>query len=595
MCPTNNLKNNTIDKELIMKVNIYIVSALLVFSVFSVQSEEQSTSYWDSIKNNIAEKAKAVKEIAGHAKDNIAEKAKAVKEVAGNVKNNVSEKAKAVKEISIIAKDNVSKKASDLLTDSKELRFEDIYKIPFWKNDAVFWSAIAVASAGAAAFTVYTAGTGAPAAGTGVSYIASQLVAGGGAGSYMSGLSTVGGWFGGNAITGAAVLNATSAAVINTTSVAILDTGGEAVSIKGITATAKLVLASATNFGKFGFMYLALKETNEATQIIQIIPTGSFGTGRVEQLITRLKDGKNNLTTVLAKNKEIQSQLNISFIQAKEIITKEYQFQPTLKAEMLQHITQLNDINNQVINKQKIVEAENLSNNYNSIVQEIREIIDNYLVNKDSSTKETRSDAIMGTVLLHTLGYKQDFVKYIKQFKAINQTESFLLYLKSVAYLFEKDFKLAKQYALQTMDSEPEVIEPIMVLIMALEGLDQHQQAFEMEILFQEKFDNDHYETPNSLITAYNLLGDIANDHQLPQTAAKFHKKALDNMSYLFSNADEEAFICLKIANDYHMFGSKRQATEYYEKAIGYVKDDSLKQEIKHFFEEEIKTQVVLN
>ncbi|MDM8566960.1 hypothetical protein QUF74_15085 [Candidatus Halobeggiatoa sp. HSG11] len=573
-------------------VGIFIVFSFLTFSVQAEDaknaSEEQTeSSYWDSIKDNIAEKAKAAKDIAGNAKDNIAEKAKAVKEVAGDVKNNVTEQAKAAKEIAIIAKGNVAEKAKGLLTDTEELRFESVYKIPFWQNDAVFWSAIAVASAGAAAFTVYTAGTGAPAAGTGVSYVASQLVAGGGAGSYMSGLSTVGGWFGGNAITGAAILNATSAAA--------LGAGGEAVAIKGISATAKLVLASATNFGDFGFMYLGLKEENQATQIIQIIPAGNFGTAKVEQFLTRLKDGKNSLTTTLDTNKEIQSQLNTSFTQAKETIVTEYKFQPDLKAKMLQNLTQLNELNNEVIEKQKIVEANNLSNDYNTIVQETREMIDNYLANKESSTKEIRSDAIMGTILLHTLGYKQDFVKYIKQFKAINQTESFLLYLKSVAYLFDKDFKLAKQYALQAMDSEPEAIEPIMILIMALEGLGQHQQAFELDILFQEKFDDGHYETPNSLITAYNLLGDIANNHKLPQTAAKFHKQVFDNMGYIFSDADEKAFICLKIANDYHMFGSKRQATEYYEKAISYVKDDSLKQEIKRFFEEEIKTQVVLN
>jgi hypothetical protein len=110
----------------------------------------------------------------------------------------------------------------------------------------------------------------------------------------------------------------------------------------------------------------------------------------------------------------------------------------------------------------------------------------------------------MGTILLHSLGYTQDFVKYIKQFKVINQNESFLLYLKAVAYLFDKDFKFAKQYALQAI-----------------------------------------------------LLGDIANDYQL--------------------------------------FGLKSQATKFLEQAIYYVKDDKLKQEVNRFFEEEIKTQLVLN
>ena len=56
--------------------------------------------------------------------------------------------------------------------DEEEVRFENVYDKPFWQNDAVFWTAMAVASAGAAAFTVYTGGTGAPAAGAGVSTLA---------------------------------------------------------------------------------------------------------------------------------------------------------------------------------------------------------------------------------------------------------------------------------------------------------------------------------------------------------------------------------------------------------------------------------------
>ncbi len=528
-----------------MKIYIYIFLMILSFSVQSQDteniSEKQSGSYWNSIKN-----------------------------FWNSTKDTVSEKAE---------------KEKDVLTSTEELRFENIYQRPFWKNDTVFWSAIAVASAGAAAFTVYTAGTGAPAAGAGVSYIASQLVAGGGAGSYMAGLATVGTWFGGNAITGAAILNASSAAA--------LGYAGKAAAIKGISATTILVLTSATRLGEFGFMYLSYKEKNEATPIIQIIPSGTFGSGAIEQLLTSLKDSNNQFTSTLAKNKQIKTQLDASFSQANKVIAEEYQSQPQLQIEMKKHLIEVQELNKKFFEKDKVIESKRLNNSYKIIIQKTHQIIDNYLTNKESIS--ARNDAVMGSILLHSLGYTQDFVKYIKQFKVINQNESFLLYLKAVAYLIDKDFKLAKQYALQAIDSEPETIEPIMILIMALDGLDQYQQAFETEILLEETFDNDHYETQNSLITAYNLLGDIANARQLPQTAAKFHKKAFNNMSYLFSKKDTKAFICLKIANDYHMFGSKRQTTLFLEKALSYVKDDKLKQEVNRFFEEEIKTQLVLN
>ncbi|MEN8219269.1 MAG: hypothetical protein ABFS56_23485 [Pseudomonadota bacterium] len=503
-----------------------------------------------------------------------------------SLKSKVSEKAKAVGKISGIAKDKVAEKASNLLTDTEELRFEEVYNKPFWKNDTVFWSTIAVASATAAAVTVFTAGTGAPAAGVGVSTIASHI-AGGGAGSYMAGLSTVGHLVGGNAITGAAILNGVSAG--------ILGFGGEAAAIKGIAATTKLALASATKFGEFGFKYLSLKKTSEATYLIQIIPSSEFGTGKVGELFTRLKEANKNLTETLAKHDETKTQLNSSFNQAITVINEKYQG-PTFKTdriEMAKKLAQLRTLNGKIIAEKKKIEAERLTQQYQVVIQETHGIIEAYLSNKASSSKESRTDAMMSAILLHSLGYENDFVNYIKQFQVATQNESFLLYLKAVAYLLDKDFEVARKYALQAMDTEPEAIEPVMVLIMALDGLGQYQQAFELETLLKEEFDDDHYETPNSLLTAYNLLGDIANSRQLPQTAVKFHQKAFDKTSF-FSDDDEKALLCLKIANDYHLFGSKRKSTEYYEKAIGYVEDEELKKEINLFFKENIQTQLVL-
>jgi hypothetical protein len=93
---------------------------------------------------------------------------------------------------------------------NQNLTFENVYYKPLYKKQAFTYGAIALATGVAAGLTVYTAGTGAPAAGTFVGSVASW-VGGGGAGSYMAGLSTIGSFVGGNAITGAAILNGTSA------------------------------------------------------------------------------------------------------------------------------------------------------------------------------------------------------------------------------------------------------------------------------------------------------------------------------------------------------------------------------------------------
>ena len=273
-----------------MKIHYFILSLFLMLS-FSVQAED-SPSYWDSI----VEKVGTFVDDTATVKDELAEKAKNIKDDAVTAKDDLVNKTSDLIDDTATVKNSIVGKAKGFFNKPKILRFEEVYHKAFWKNDAVFWSAIAVASAGAAAVTVYTAGTGAPAAGAGVSYVASQLVAGGGAGSYMAGLSTVGAWFGGNAITGAAILNATSAA--------ILGYGGEAMAIKGISVTTKLALAAASNLGKFGFVYLPLKEESEATHIIQIMPSGHFGTDKVENLLTRLKNYNETLNTTLKKLKK---------------------------------------------------------------------------------------------------------------------------------------------------------------------------------------------------------------------------------------------------------------------------------------------------
>ena len=95
----------------------------------------------------------------------------------------------------------------------EEISFEEIYPKKFYKKSSFFFVATGAMIVTAGTISFFTAGAGAPAAAAGVSSAAS-MIAGGGAGSYMAGLSAVGGWFGGNAILGAAILNGISLGTI---------------------------------------------------------------------------------------------------------------------------------------------------------------------------------------------------------------------------------------------------------------------------------------------------------------------------------------------------------------------------------------------
>lgn len=155
------------------------------------------------------------------------------------------------------------------------LRFEEIYTVPFWENRYVVWGSIIAVSAGAAAFTTMTAGTGAPAAAAGVSTIASTL-AGGGAGSYMAGLSMIGGWVGGNAIVGAAILNAGSAAIL----------GGSA--LKSIPVAAVVTLETMRTLGPV--ILIPEKEKEQLDFTIAVPITASIGTEQTKNLVERTEE-----------------------------------------------------------------------------------------------------------------------------------------------------------------------------------------------------------------------------------------------------------------------------------------------------------------
>ena len=389
---------------------------------------------------------------------------------------------------------------------STDLQFEDVYDKPLWQNTWVLWGGVAAVAAGAAVFTTVTYGTGAPAAATGVSAVASAA-AGGGAGSYMAGLSLIGGYFGGNAIVGAAILNAGSAALL----------GGAA--FKGIPA---VVLTSIEIMTAVGAVFMIPSEDEKQVDYyISIAPTGDIGTDLSKNLVKKLKK-----------------------------IVKES-------------------------NKNKIT-ASQIQNETNIIKYMALAIVHN---TKGNNSPEVIEDKISALILIYNFGYMSEFINNVKSLPEVGgKYSSFIYYLKSVAYIHEKNYKEADQYAQLAMIAEEEAIEPVLVRIMALKALktfDANEASLKEAI---NKFDKQHYATQNTKATAYNLLGDYASIENKNYTAAEFYKKAFDDISYWTSDKDK-ALLCAKIARSYRLSnvsGKEKYVNKYYKKAIGYVdKDDA--------------------
>lgn len=296
---------------------------------------------------------------------------------------------------------------SSIVHANSNLRFEEVYDIPFYQNDWVIGTTITVAVVGAAVFTTVTAGTGAPAAAAGASTVASA-VAGGGAGSYMAGLSIIGGWVGGNAITGAAILNGASVALLGGT-------------YKGMSVATKLFIRG-LDVGEFGRIVLS-KDNIEKNNIyvISLIPSDSIGTDKIENFLDSLED----------INEELED----------EDITK----------------------------NTATVRVKNVANNIRTLVAQV--------LNKNNPSQDEREDAVIGAVTLYSLGFVDDFVKYITKIKVKNNEESFLLFLKSVAYFLKDDLDKANSYALRAISSEPEAIEPVMIRIMILDKMGKYAEV----------------------------------------------------------------------------------------------------------------------
>ena len=120
----------------------------------------------------------------------------------------------------------------------KEISFQSLFPKALYKKSYFSWLILATSIGIGATVTYVTAGAGAPVAATGVSTVASWIV-GGGAGSYMGGLSAVGSVVGGNAIIGAAILNGLSFGIIGGTTggFATLSTTAKFCVIANVSAT----------------------------------------------------------------------------------------------------------------------------------------------------------------------------------------------------------------------------------------------------------------------------------------------------------------------------------------------------------------------
>jgi hypothetical protein len=355
-----------------------------------------------------------------------------------------------------------------------DVDFEHVYPKKFYKKSYFGIAITGVAIAGAGAFSYFSAGTGAPAAATGVSGVASW-VAGGGAGSYMAGLSTIGGWFGGNAMLGAAILNGISAGAI----------GGGVSKFAALSVLGKVgVMASVTAIGLDGVAYFKNPETNKLEYRVKLTIPKGLGSKETRDLVNSIYDIEEEIQD---DNEDNKGKNNESLLLKKQKVEKEALY--LLKIKLYQ------------------------SDNQEDLI-------------------------VLGIIASNNSEYPlfKQAVNKIESSKLDNT--SFLNYLKALTYLYEGNNIKALEYLDNSMAENPNAIEPIILSINILgENFLQNETKIEALVKkAEENFDSDDYSTMYTLSGVFYRVATFYFTNNRYVSAQHYYEKAYDELGLLQKN-----------------------------------------------------------
>ncbi|MGE4533470.1 tetratricopeptide repeat protein [Halomonas sp.] len=419
--------------------------------------------------------------------------------------------------------------------------FSDIYATSFLTQSysiPIMVTGLAVVAAGGAVFTTMTAGTGAPAALAGVGALASSI-GGNVPGAYMIGLSTVGGFFGGNAIVGAAILNGAAAAIIATT-------GGSVVSAS-IAGTAYLV---------DGFNYLKKKETKELAYLTTLKLSTEMGSKSTQDSVTRITKLESEIMSlardISQKEKELAiATQNLSVLQA------------GIAKRAINIYTIAYDIRGMLLEqKNRVAQLQSLKT---SQVEALERIL-------EGATH--RQEDILSLSLIAWNEHRYDlFQRAIsKLIPAEVADTSFYHYLRALSAIAEGDLEQADRELSEAMLAGPYALEPVILRAVLLgENFEINEHRLnELAFFAQNHFDIDEYNTNLKLPSLYFRLASIYFQNEQYDKAKGYFKKAHSELGILqrsdligrtgLGDQDLSHLILANIANADYMLGNIEDA-----------------------------------
>jgi tetratricopeptide (TPR) repeat protein len=327
----------------------------------------------------------------------------------------------------------------------------------------------------------------------------------------MAGLSTIGGWFGGNAMLGSAILNGISIGVV----------GGSAAKFAALPALGKVgVLTSVTATALDGVASFENPETQNLTYRVRLMLPVDMGSKSIRDFAKDFNALENDMQAADSKRDS----------KAYELLSK------------------------------KKIEMANIGHKWAKQA----------LVSKQS----TNSDLIVFGVFSKNVGDFDLFEKLISRVTTSKvQDTGYVDYLRAIVSVEKGDLKTAENLLRKSFKLNPYAIEAPLLLV-NMQGRNFKRNEKDIVAIVkraQKHYDADKYESGYSLVSMYYRVGTLYLLNKKYAHAKFYYELALDKTSMLqkyFGNKQMTNMIKLGIANAMYGQNNKKNADEMFLKII---------------------------
>jgi hypothetical protein len=408
--------------------------------------------------------------------------------------------------------------------DDTDLGFEAAFYRPVYKTSSFGLVLTATAIVAAGTFTYFTAGAGAPAAATGVSTVASWVGAGG---SYMAGLSTIGGWFGGNAMLGSAILNGISLGTVGGMgSWGALSSGQKALAL-GATAATTLD----------GIAIISKPQTQQLEWRVVLPVPLDLADDRIRTLLDALSEANREVTAIASELDVAKAELAQQSPKSKKFL----ELERTLAAAKARHEAATEQVNDEIARVMRLGDS-------------------------------NRTTVLMA-VIAQNAGRSADFRTLLGGIKlAPLKRRSYLDYLLAVAALQAGRVTEAERLLRESSKAASFAIEPPILLagVVGSRGFASQESKIDEIVSNADKnFKSNAYMNSASLVSLHYRIGTMALGANRCERARAAFRKAQAELSTIekyWSGKDIRNFLDIGEANALHCQGGKSKAHEIFKK-----------------------------